>query len=40
MITSHVNHFSTYGHTRIDNVDGMQQIWSQVLVELSRLSTR
>ena len=40
MISSHVNHFSLYGHTRIDNVDTMQKIWSEVMVELSRLNLR
>ena len=40
MITSHVNHFSVYGHSRIDNMDSMQTIWSQVLVELSKLKAR
>lgn len=38
MIESHVNHFSGYGHSRIDNVDNMQKIWSNILVELSRLN--
>ena len=40
MISSHVNHFSMYGHSRIDNMDSMQKIWSQVLVELSKLKAR
>lgn len=40
MIISHVNHFSMYGHSRIDNMDSMQKIWSQVLVELSKLKAR
>jgi hypothetical protein len=38
MIQSHINHFSGYGHTRIDNVDKMQKIWSNILVELSKLN--
>ncbi len=38
MIESHINHFSGYGHSRIDNVDKMQNIWSNILVELSRLN--
>jgi hypothetical protein len=37
MIESHINHFSGYGHSRIDNVDELQKIWSNQLVELSKL---
>lgn len=40
MIESHINHFSGYGHTRIDNVDKMQMIWSNMLVELSKLNAK
>ena len=40
MISSHVNHFSLYGHSRIDNVDTMQKIWSEIMVELSKLHSR
>lgn len=40
MIASHVNHFSTYGHSRIDNVEEMQKLWSKILVELSKLSRK
>ena len=29
-----------YGHSRIDNVDNMQNIWSTVLVELSKLNMK
>jgi|LakMenE01Jun11ns_1017448.scaffolds.fasta_scaffold7252484_1 hypothetical protein len=32
MIASHIDHFSGYGHTRIDNVDKMQKTWSNILV--------
>jgi predicted transcriptional regulator len=39
MITSHVNHFSLYGHSRIDNVESMQKLWSKILVELSKLKS-
>ena len=40
MIESHINHFSGYGHTRIDNVDKMKMIWSNMLVELSKLNAK
>ena len=32
MIASHIDHFSGYGHTRIDNVDKMQKTWLNILV--------
>ena len=37
MIESHINHFSGYGHSRIDNVDKTQKFWANQLVELSKL---
>lgn len=38
IIESHINHFSGYGHSRIDNVDNMQKTWSNTLVEFSKLN--
>ena len=38
MIKSYIHHFSNYGDSRIDNVDSMQQIWSKIMVDLSKLN--
>lgn len=32
MVESNINHFSGYGHSRIDSVDKMQKTWSHILV--------
>ncbi len=38
VINSHINHFSGYGHQRVDNIDQMQRDWSSIIVEMSKLT--